>query len=334
MGLVRALIATGTIGLGGALIFKELNVGVGLSELEQKSAIQKMADLIEQINKQWLKLMVNLHESIELAGRKAHAIKNSTLYNKDKMAVKLFKSEKAAERIRQWEEYLNNNSSETISDEKGLENIDNLKQLADGTLEDVAEKQELYEIYGGSEVQETLEEQQSENATKDTGEAPVAEMTPEEKSEAESRKKQLGEEINARQAKKRAELKAKIAAREALNKQIDEETIERIENGSSASGSDDIPVVEVPSTDEVIGVLGSQMEEQEPEMLDVNPVTEVSQDDTTEIEKRIAEKESQIKILQAQADRTHSDSMKATYLRGIEGLNKEIEALRGENRGR
>lgn len=367
MGFVNALAATGVIGLGTALTFKGLNVGVGLSELEQKSVIQKMADLIEQINKQWLKLMVNVHESIELAGKKAHAMKNSALYNKDKMAVKLFKSEKAAERIRQWEEYLESNSKEVISDENDLENINIPVQFADGTLDDVIEKKELYEIYsspvessdvmdaiseekmeaerekqiesepleGNPEVKEALEEQQPENIGRDTSEAPAVEMTPEEKAEFE--RKKLGEEIKARQAKKRAELKAKIEARKAADEQIDKEIIERIEKG--ASGSDAIPVVEVPSTDEVIGALGSQMiSEQEPEMLDVKPQEPeseaISQDDTAEIEKQIAERESQIKVLQDQADRTRSESMKITYLRGIEILNKEIEALRGENRGR
>ena len=347
-----------------------------------------MADLIEQINKQWMNLMVNVHESIELAGKKAHAMKNSALYNKDKMAVKLFKSEKAAERIRQWEEYLESNSKEVISDENDLENINIPIQFADGTLDDVIEKKELYEIYSSpvesSDVMdaiseekteaerekqtegETLEEQQSESVEKAVGEAPAVEMSQEEEKELE--RKKIGEEIKARQARARAELKAKIAARKAADEQIDKEIVERIENG--ASGSEAIPVVEVPSTDEVIGALGSQMTEgQEPEMLDVKPQEhiggvktshvldllnegssdkaaevldtivngpgeDVSQDVTAEIEKRIAEKESQIRVLQAQADRTLSENMKTTYLRGIEALSKEIEALRGENRGR
>ncbi len=265
------------------------------------------------------------------------------------------------------EEYLESNSKEVISDENDLENINIPVQFADGTLDDVIEKKELYEIYsspvessdvmdaiseekmeaerekqiesepleGNPEVKEALEEQQPENIGRDTSEAPAVEMTPEEKAEFE--RKKLGEEIKARQAKKRAELKAKIEARKAADEQIDKEIIERIEKG--ASGSDAIPVVEVPSTDEVIGALGSQMiSEQEPEMLDVKPQEPeseaISQDDTAEIEKQIAERESQIKVLQDQADRTRSESMKITYLRGIEILNKEIEALRGENRGR
>lgn len=150
--------------------------------------------------------------------------------------------------------------------------------------------------------------------------------------------------------------------------ELSDGVVDEVLQRNLSGGSTPKQVVEVPSPEEVINQLGSQ-ESAEPEFLDVQPevpnqgvktahvlnllkpsdsqntgevlgtivsgTTDTSEShDNDEILKQIADKESQAKQLQDILDKTQSANLKIAYQNAINTLNKEIEELRSQMRGR
>lgn len=150
--------------------------------------------------------------------------------------------------------------------------------------------------------------------------------------------------------------------------ELSDGVVDEVLQRNLSGGSTPKQVVEVPSPEEVINQLRGQ-ESAEPEFLDVQPevpnqgvktahvlnllkpsdsqntgevlgtivsgTTDTSEShDNDEILKQIADKESQAKQLQDILDKTQSANLKVAYQNAINTLNKEIEELRSQMRGR
>lgn len=318
---VRAIAKLGMVSLGGYGALKGVSMinNLGneeqLSDSEKRSIIQKLTDLIEELKKQIQRGMVNIYISSE--------------------------------------EFLSR-----FGKKKDEETVDEVQeQIGD-------------EVLAISDGKDGVSDNVPNIISTSSSETPESEMT-EQQTEELKKRKALGEEIIKKQTAAKEALKKREAERIAMEEERDAEQKRLIEenaiittNGSvSVTSSSEIPVVEVPSTDEVISHLGENGTE-DPELLDVKPTdaptsgvktphvlnllntgnTQNTQDviekivnegpNVEEIEAQIAAKENEILTFQGMLERTTSNELKIAYQNHIDTLNKEIEALREQARGR
>lgn len=366
--LVNALAKVGIVGIGIPMTYKSLEnyLNKDISELEKKTIIQRLMNLVEDFKKQWLNAMIGLNFKIENIYEKAAEKKNELL--------------------------------DRIHSEKNVEDKEVQKQIADSVSQMLDEQQVAPTVDAESSKKEmTIEEKialgekikQASNAAREKARLYQAKKLAEEEGidieEAHHRIEQRVAEIKFGDSKSNigkpkvaitetsggktsveekykgliigsdyySEVPSDAAVDKARKLQAAEEEAERLEN-LGAVVEKDKPVVTIPSDEEIMNQLGSQTAS-DPELLDAQPSEAPDTSKTAQVIDKIVNSdkvdqesglssyeqrelealEVEIKRLQSILDATKEERFIKPYQDSINQMNaRRDELLEKKNKGR